>query len=350
MGENGLCEIKRIPLEEETQKLVTEDVYTTRVGPQQVSRILAFISKTLPKLEGIEHVKRVKRTTEKEDGGKQSVSLEVIVCQTSRLSRSELDGRLSGTEWQALPIAITPVPVRAPYTKEQFDEWKKVWPVAFRPPLVVRRELTQEDQEYITRWIRRVAESRDRSESEGNRPVAVAIASPKTGCAVAESTDKTHSLGHPLKHAAICCIGQVAELEVERQQLAQQRKDEDIDTADDKEEPSSLVPAKRPHGPENSPAPSLHSEQTTPGGTPKTDGDGFEFETAGYLCEGLDVFASKEPCVMCCMALVHSRIGRLFFLDEAAGGGISFYSMHSRKGLNHHFTAYKCTLPAEAAI
>ncbi|KAJ1961791.1 tRNA-specific adenosine deaminase subunit tad3 [Dipsacomyces acuminosporus] len=317
--EGKACEINRVPIDEEKQKLVTEDVYTIQVNPKQVSGILSFISKNIPMLEGIEHVKRVKRTIDDD----QQVILSVIICQTKMLTKDELDKKFEGTEWQEQEIGISPVPVRAPYTKQQFDEWKQVWPVAFRPPLVVRSEIEPKEYGYVANNLKRIALLRDQSKERGDRAVAVAVVSPKTQNVIAEASDMTNTLGHPLKHAAICCISKVAEIEVGRQRKKQ--------SGDADEGPSgATVPAKRAHTPE------------TPGQGDAQDG--FDFETAGYLCEGLDVFASKEPCVMCCMALVHSRIGRLFFLDESSSGGISYYLMHSRKGLNHHFAAYQCNL------
>ena len=61
-----------------------------------------------------------------------------------------------------------------------------------------------------------------------------------------------------------------------------------------------------------------------------------------YLFTNYDIFTTEEPCVMCAMALVHSRVGRIFFLrkNTVFGGCGGVHSIHSCQQLNHHFEAY----------
>jgi tRNA-specific adenosine deaminase 3 len=68
--------------------------------------------------------------------------------------------------------------------------------------------------------------------------------------------------------------------------------------------------------------------------------------TGSYLCTGLDVYSFLEPCVMCAMAMVHSRVGRLFYCQRNPdfGGIESQAQVHSNPRLNHHFLAYRLRL------
>ena len=62
-----------------------------------------------------------------------------------------------------------------------------------------------------------------------------------------------------------------------------------------------------------------------------------------YLCTGLDLYLSAEPDLMTAMALVHSRIRRVFYQTSCPAFGAlgTHYNIHSLRSLNHHFRVFK---------
>jgi len=78
---------------------------------------------------------------------------------------------------------------------------------------------------------------------------------------------------------------------------------------------------------------------------PQEDYGQLDLTTCPYLCRNLFAFCWMEPCVMCTMALNHSRIEILFFVDAQAGdGGCSAHSLHGLRALNHDFLAVQINL------
>eukprot|EP01032_Pedospumella_encystans_P000814 gene814-941_t len=63
-----------------------------------------------------------------------------------------------------------------------------------------------------------------------------------------------------------------------------------------------------------------------------------------YLCSGMDLYLTHEPDVMSSMALVHSRIRRVFFMhcDPVSGALQSGRGhIHSLRALNHHYRVFQ---------
>lgn len=60
-----------------------------------------------------------------------------------------------------------------------------------------------------------------------------------------------------------------------------------------------------------------------------------------YLCTGYDIYLLREPCIMCSMALVHSRARRIFFHETTSSGAINTLTkIHTEKALNHHYEVF----------
>lgn len=69
---------------------------------------------------------------------------------------------------------------------------------------------------------------------------------------------------------------------------------------------------------------------------------------APYLCTGYYVYVTHEPCVMCSMALVHSRAKMVFYGATSASGGLgTLCKVHTIKDLNHHYDAFGGLLEKE---
>jgi tRNA-specific adenosine deaminase 3 len=67
-------------------------------------------------------------------------------------------------------------------------------------------------------------------------------------------------------------------------------------------------------------------------------------EEEQYYAQLYDVYTTHEPCTMCCMALVHSRIRRLIFWREMKTGAREVAWMKGDEmegGLNHRFMCFE---------
>ena len=70
-----------------------------------------------------------------------------------------------------------------------------------------------------------------------------------------------------------------------------------------------------------------------------------------YRLTGATLYATVEPCVMCCGAAVHARVTRVVYgaVDVKAGGVESLYRLLNDARLNHRAVAHGGVLADESA-
>jgi tRNA-specific adenosine deaminase 3 len=64
------------------------------------------------------------------------------------------------------------------------------------------------------------------------------------------------------------------------------------------------------------------------------------------LCNGYDAFLVREPCAMCGMALVHSRLARVVYCeaDSERGALGGAFRLQANRSLNHHYDVFHLPL------
>ncbi|KAI9271901.1 cytidine deaminase-like protein [Phascolomyces articulosus] len=284
--------------DEHTRDLETVNVYVTKVEPKQTKQVLGFVQKHLPPLQNLEHCRRVRRTTLPDS----NFELTLILCQENTISTEDIMKRASDQGLkEMIHIETVPVPKYAPLNRTQFEGWKHLWPILFR-------EDTRQDPKFRPSDITAIENHLKAVTTLGSESAYARIVDPTDhqNKVIAEAADTRSTSHHPLHHAVMNCIDAVATLE------------------------------KQHRGIETGGRPKRKVEEITDG-----PAEGGQKKTA-YLCTGYDIYISHEPCAMCAMALVHSRIGRVFYNIPTKTGCLgTLYKIHSHSSLNHHYRVFR---------
>ncbi len=354
---------------EATRDLELMESLVAWVPPQQVSGLVrALDGPRKPSAAGnlpgrdrqlsaaISHLKRVHRglqpPPEAEPGAtaKDSTSLAVLLCAggAESVELLPLAAREVLSTCGATPH-VTRVPRHAPLTRAQFDAAARVWPTHFHEAAAAHSLAlwasppAEAELEQMRALMAQAIDLARRSGLEGGRRIAALIVRRDAGgearvvaaCAdgVCEGAGATPGGAsgvarspHPLAHALMRCVEEVAASERAAGGKAGAAR-------------APSAGSKRPAG----------CEGSGPGGDEGSGADGVD-GGGSHLCVGCDAYVTAEPCAMCAMAMVHSRVRRVVYAipSEAHGALGSKYELHATRSLNHHFQVVRGMLQREA--
>lgn len=286
------------------------------LNKKETSRLVRELNGVYP-LNGLQHIKRVRAC--KEEGSPHP--LEVLVCLISDatdIKAVSIESLLppEGVRCDGLgePFVVK-VPARPPLTRPQFELASKHWPTSFHEDkqvtVALRGELFSPPQKATMHMYMMSAVAAAKAAKEmGMEAVGAVVVNPSTERIIAVGHDCRAD--HPLHHAVMVCIDLVA------------RSQGGGCYSFDKY-PSCYFAS-----------PTSDTFDSVPD---------TEASSQPYICTGYDLYVTQEPCVMCSMALVHSRIGRVFYGTTAADGALGTkFKVHSQKDLNHRFEVYRGVL------
>uniref|UniRef100_A0A3Q2ZN95 Adenosine deaminase tRNA specific 3 n=1 Tax=Kryptolebias marmoratus TaxID=37003 RepID=A0A3Q2ZN95_KRYMA len=294
---------------EQSQDVELVDAFAAPiVDRKETSRLVRELNVLYP-LNGLQHVKRVR--ARKDEGGAGAHPLEVLVCRVSDAPSTLLPP--GGAKWVGLgePFVVQ-VPARPPLTRPQFEAASRRWPTSFhedkRVTVALRGELFSSRQKAaMHRFMASALTAAEAARQLGMEAVGAVVVDPEKERIVAVGHDCRGE--HPLHHAVMVCIDLVA-----RSQGG-----------------GSYCFDRFPNCRFASP-----NDLSAPG---------------PYICTGYDLYVTREPCVMCAMALVHSRIGRVFYGAASADGALGTkFKIHSQKDLNHRFEVFRGVLSGPCEV
>lgn len=280
------------------------------IEKRETSRLVKELSLIYP-LPGLQHIKRVRACKDKSSPH----PLEVIVCLARDVAKGVmLADLLRSQSFDSSGLGepfLVEIPANPPLTRPQFEKASKHWPTSFHEDKQVTSALKGQlftvdqkakMQDYMTAAVQAAKSGREM----GMDAVGAVIVDPESEQIVAVGHDCKRG-AHPLHHAVMVCIDLVA-----------------------------CGQGGGAYNYDKYPACQFSSSESF------RNGCNLKETGQPYICTGYDLYVTREPCVMCAMALVHSRINRVFYGAPTADGALGTkYKIHCQKDLNHRFEVFK---------
>ena len=293
-----MVQLKPVLHESETRPAEFVAVYISEVAnPKLISSIIAYLSSKYP-MESLSHLKRIRKVPTSDP---KVWRTEVVIGLVSAL-QSDTDAFEFLKNRYELTLKIYDVPRYEPLMKAQYETWTKIWPITLKAHIPSTPDPTEVfSSDMVQKFVSCLRQLVPLAKQTGN------------ACAILDSSavellTATTSSDTVLSHCCINAINMVAEKQLK-------------DSSD-----VQYVHHKR-----------LHLDH---GSDPKP---------IDYLCNGCTAILVREPCIMCSMALLHSRIACVIYAvsNPTSGGLGSKFSVHCEPRLNHHFHVYKGLLEDE---
>lgn len=285
------------------------DVFVSQVKPRETNDVIRVLSCVLPLSDGLSHLKRVRRV--RSDSFPNGFRLDIVLARKETwLLRSE-EVRKALRTFTFEP-RLSSVPAASPVNKDELKAWGEIWPLVYKPGRDQHKPLISMELRNIFTHAKYIQEKSAKISLE-NRAITAILVHPDSSEIMSEAydasrrgiSDEKDPLNQCLNHAVMRCIANFA---VPHAEKAEKRRREDTTGSEG--------------------LGTLHDKSVLP--------------MDQYLCTGLDCYVTREPCVMCSMALLHSRIRRIIFLsfNEEEVGGLSDTKIHCERALNHRFQAF----------
>ncbi|KAG8537146.1 hypothetical protein GDO81_025011, partial [Engystomops pustulosus] len=228
---------------------------------------------------------------------------------------------------------IVSVPSRAAKNQKEQQVWGSIWPCTYhaKPKTITMEEdvhgaaRAEQEKLRIGRNMRVALEAAQLNQSRGQKGVGAVVVDQESGKVMAIGTDQTGVSGGPLLHACMVAIDLIARKQGGGAYDGLPRILEGFRERVDEESENGVKPIE---------------DEREKRKRLKDD--------APYLCTGYEVYVTHEPCVMCAMALLHSRVSCVYYGCSSPGGALgTYYRLHCSPKLNHKFLVYRGVLEDE---